>query len=78
MNVQMGTLACRKCQQPVLLVTHYVNGRSIITLSDPAKPGFDTMGVRCLHCGWYYRPRARQRLADKAQPARLIPLSALH
>ncbi len=78
MHLQMGTLACRKCQRPVLLVTHCVNGRSIITLSDPAQPGLDTMGVRCPHCGHYYRPRARQRLADMAQPARLTPLSALH
>jgi RNase P subunit RPR2 len=78
MDLQMGTLACRKCQQPVLLVTHCVNGRRVITLSDPAQPGLDTMGVRCPHCGWYYRPRARQRLADRAQPARLTPLSALH
>ena len=78
MDLQMGTLACRKCQRPVLLVTHCVNGRSVITLSDPAQPGLDTMGVRCPHCGRYYRPRARQRLTDKAQPARLTPLSASH
>jgi len=78
MDLQMGTLVCRKCQRPVLVVTHYINGRSIITLSDPAQPGFDTMGVRCPHCGWYYRPRARQRLADMAQSACLTPLSASH
>ncbi|HOU14111.1 MAG TPA: hypothetical protein PKZ84_13445 [Anaerolineae bacterium] len=78
MELQMGTLACRKCQHLVLLVTHYVNGRSVITLSDPAQPGLDTMGVRCPHCGHYYRPSARQRLADRAQPARLTPLSASH
>ena len=78
MDMQMGTLACRKCQQLVLLVTHCVNGHHVITLSDPAQPGLDTMGTRCPHCGWYYRPRARQRLADKAQPARLTALSALH
>ena len=78
MELHMGTLTCRKCQRPVLLVTHCVNGRSIITLSDPAQPGLDTMGVRCPHCGRYYRPRARQRLADRAQPARLTALSASH
>ena len=78
MDLQMGTLACRKCQQLVLLVTHCVNGRSAITLSDPAQPGLDTMGARCPHGGHYYRPPARQRLADRAQPARLTPLSALH
>jgi len=78
MNLQMGTLACRKCQQPVLLVTHCVNGRRVITLSDPAQPGFDTMGAHCPHCGHYYRPRARQRLAAMAQPTRLTPLSVLH
>ena len=78
MDLQMGTLACRKCQHLVLLVTHCVNGRHIITLSDPAQPGLDTMSARCPHCGHYYRPRARQRLADMAQPARLTPLSALH
>ncbi len=78
MNLQMGTLACRKCQQPMLLVTHTDGEHRVITLSDPAQPGFDTMNARCPHCGWYYRPRARQRLADIAQPARLTPLSALH
>jgi len=78
MELQMGTIACRKCQHLVLLVTHCVNGRSFITLSDPAQPGLDTMGVRCPHCGRYYRPRARQRLADLAQSARLTPLSASH
>ena len=78
MYLQMGTFACRKCQRLVLVVTHCVNGHHIITLSDPAQPGFDTMGVRCPHCGRYYRPRARQRLADMAQPARLTALSASH